>query len=245
MNRLEFMSELEKLLSDISENEREEALNYYNDYLDDGGVENEEEVIRSLGSPKEVAATIKAGLFSGDEGAFTECGYQDYEEPNKNTVAVRTEEERREESDGFPAAGRRGDGSWRRAETSSYAPQKERVMERGADSSLHFVFPLFVSGCRRRSRVNYRNCSGYFRISHIRSGAYFFPVYCGGGLCFGIACYRRCFNRHWNRQAFYKSAGRSDVVWRRRMLRGNRFAVPCVNRMDCGNGHTCGNPRYC
>ena len=62
MNRLEFMSELEKLLSDISENEREEALNYYNDYLDDGGVENEEEVIRSLGSPKEVAATIKAGL---------------------------------------------------------------------------------------------------------------------------------------------------------------------------------------
>ena len=34
MNRLEFMSELEKLLSDISENEREEALNYYNDYLD-------------------------------------------------------------------------------------------------------------------------------------------------------------------------------------------------------------------
>ena len=100
MNRLEFMSELEKLLSDISENEREEALNYYNDYLDDGGVENEEEVIRSLGSPKEVAATIKAGLFSGDEGAFKECGYQDYEEPNKKTVAVRTEEERREESDG-------------------------------------------------------------------------------------------------------------------------------------------------
>ena len=78
----------------------EDTLNYYNDYLDDGGVENEEEVIRSLGSPKEVAATIKAGLFSGDEGAFTECGYQDYEEPNKNTVAVRTEEERREESDG-------------------------------------------------------------------------------------------------------------------------------------------------
>lgn len=99
MNRLEFMSELEKLLSDISENEREEALNYYNDYLDDGGVENEEEVIRSLGSPEEVAATIKAGLFSGDEGAFTERGYQDYEESNKNTVAVRTQEERREETD--------------------------------------------------------------------------------------------------------------------------------------------------
>lgn len=100
MNRLEFMSELEKLLSDISENEREEALNYYNDYLNDAGVENEEEVIQSLGSPEAVAATIKAGLFSGDEGAFTERGYQDYEESHKNTITVRTPEERREEADG-------------------------------------------------------------------------------------------------------------------------------------------------
>lgn len=93
MNRLEFMSELERLLADISKNEREEALNYYNDYLDDAGVENEEEVIESLGSPGRVAATIKAGLFSDEEGAFTENGYLDYEEERNNTVTVRTQEE--------------------------------------------------------------------------------------------------------------------------------------------------------
>lgn len=96
MNRLEFMSELEHLLEDISKNEREEALNYYNDYLDDAGVENEEEVIESLGSPGKVAATIKAGLFSDEEGAFTENGYLDYEEEKKNTVTVRTREEQQE-----------------------------------------------------------------------------------------------------------------------------------------------------
>lgn len=96
MNRLEFMSELEKLLADISKSEREEALNYYNDYLDDAGVENEEEVIESLGSPAKVAATIKAGLFSDEEGAFTENGYLDYEEEKKNTVTVRMQEERQE-----------------------------------------------------------------------------------------------------------------------------------------------------
>ena len=33
MSRWEFMRQLEKLLSDISPNEREEALQYYNDYL--------------------------------------------------------------------------------------------------------------------------------------------------------------------------------------------------------------------
>ena len=89
MNRLDFMKELERLLADISESEREEALQYYNDYLNDAGVENEEEVIASLGSPQKVAETIKAGLSGGDEGAFTENGYQDYEEQKRNAVAVR------------------------------------------------------------------------------------------------------------------------------------------------------------
>lgn len=35
MNRQEFMNQLEMLLSDISQAERDEALQYYNDYLDD------------------------------------------------------------------------------------------------------------------------------------------------------------------------------------------------------------------
>lgn len=86
MNRIEFMQELERLLSDISAAEREEALQYYNDYLNDAGVENEEEVIASWGTPAKVAATIKAGLLGGEEGAFTENGYQDYEEEPKNSV---------------------------------------------------------------------------------------------------------------------------------------------------------------
>lgn len=92
MNRLDFMKELERLLADISESEREEALQYYNDYLNDAGVENEEEVIASLGSPQKVAETIKAGLSGGDEGAFTENGYQDYEKQMRNAVAVREPE---------------------------------------------------------------------------------------------------------------------------------------------------------
>ena len=62
MNRLEFMKELEALLSDISQSEREEALQYYNDYLNDAGVENEQEVLDAMGSPEQLAKVIKFPL---------------------------------------------------------------------------------------------------------------------------------------------------------------------------------------
>lgn len=62
MNRLEFMQKLNALLSGISESERQEALQYYNDYFDDAGFENEASVIEELESPEKVAATIKKDL---------------------------------------------------------------------------------------------------------------------------------------------------------------------------------------
>ena len=65
MNRMQFMRELSHLLSDISEAEREEALEYYENYFEDAGAEREAEVIRELGSPGKVAAIIKADLSAG------------------------------------------------------------------------------------------------------------------------------------------------------------------------------------
>ena len=68
MNRAEFMKKLNALLSDISPEEREEALQYYNDYFDDAGPEQEARILAELGSPEQVAWKIKAGL-SGDDSA--------------------------------------------------------------------------------------------------------------------------------------------------------------------------------
>ena len=62
MNRFEYMRRLEALLSDISPSEKEEALTYYNDYFNDAGQENEQQVIEELGSPEQVAAGVKEGL---------------------------------------------------------------------------------------------------------------------------------------------------------------------------------------
>ncbi len=63
MNRQEFMRRLEELLKRIPASEREEALQYYNDYFDDAGPENEANVIRELGSPEQVAQKIAPEQF--------------------------------------------------------------------------------------------------------------------------------------------------------------------------------------
>ncbi len=79
MNRIEFMTQLAALLQDVPVEERREAMQYYNDYFDDAGAENEQQVIEELESPKKVAENIKADLkgTSSDNGVFTENGYTD------------------------------------------------------------------------------------------------------------------------------------------------------------------------
>ena len=47
MTRKEFMQRLESLLLDLPDSERREAIQYYNDYFDDAGPENEAKVIQN------------------------------------------------------------------------------------------------------------------------------------------------------------------------------------------------------
>lgn len=68
MNRAEFMRQLESLLQSIPAAEREEALQYYNDYFDDAGDENEQDVIEALGNPARVAENIKRDLLESGYG---------------------------------------------------------------------------------------------------------------------------------------------------------------------------------
>ena len=75
MNRTRFMRELEQLLKDLPDSERREAIQYYNDYFDDAGPENEAKVIQELGSPELVAHTIRTDTC--ENGEYTEHGYED------------------------------------------------------------------------------------------------------------------------------------------------------------------------
>ena len=95
MNRAEFMRRLTELLCDVPPMEREEAIQYYNDYFDDAGAENESGVIASLGTPEELARTIKAGLNDGGNGGeFTESGFSGYAQVHKDEIMRAGEESR-------------------------------------------------------------------------------------------------------------------------------------------------------
>ena len=79
MNREEYLERLSWLLSDIPDEEREEAISYYRDYFEDAGAEQEATVIADLGSPEKTAAVIKENLKgkNPEAGEYTETGYQD------------------------------------------------------------------------------------------------------------------------------------------------------------------------
>lgn len=86
MSMEQFMKELEFLLQDVPDEEKEDALQYYRDYLEEAGPERETEVLEEFGSPERVAAMIRADLAGNlkDGGEFTDRGYDDerYRDPN-------------------------------------------------------------------------------------------------------------------------------------------------------------------
>ncbi|OQB23278.1 MAG: hypothetical protein BWY11_02002 [Firmicutes bacterium ADurb.Bin182] len=60
MNRQEFMNRLREALKKLPDNEKQAALEYYREYFDEAGPENEQQVVDSLGLPEQVAAEIYA-----------------------------------------------------------------------------------------------------------------------------------------------------------------------------------------
>ncbi len=103
MSKDEFMRQLEQLLDDVAEEEKREALSYYQSYFEDAGAENEERILTELESPKKVAATIKADLgmetdagavkaglgMETDAGIFTEHGFEDRRFEQKHPISIR------------------------------------------------------------------------------------------------------------------------------------------------------------
>ena len=62
MTKQEFLQRLARLLEDVTREEREEALRYYEEYFDEAGPEQEQALLNELGSPEKVAAIIKANV---------------------------------------------------------------------------------------------------------------------------------------------------------------------------------------
>lgn len=62
MNKREYLAQLANYLKDLPNDEFEDAMHYVEEYFDEAGVENEQQVIDELGSPAKYAAQIKADV---------------------------------------------------------------------------------------------------------------------------------------------------------------------------------------
>ncbi|MEL3913131.1 DUF4097 family beta strand repeat-containing protein [Treponema pedis] len=60
MTREQFLTELEKNLSSLNKEDRENTIQFYKEYFEDAGSENEQNVIEELGSPEKLAEEISA-----------------------------------------------------------------------------------------------------------------------------------------------------------------------------------------
>lgn len=88
MTREKFMGRLIELLYDIPEQEKQDAILFFESYFEEAGPGEEENVIRKLGSPEKVAAQIKANLEESNEeyAEYSETGYEDTRENRHDQV---------------------------------------------------------------------------------------------------------------------------------------------------------------
>lgn len=112
MTRMDFLKQLEYLLQDIDERDREDALEYYRDYMDEAGISEFASVDGLLDSPEKIAISIRASL-SGDseeQSEFSEQGVKDARwEPQKHMPDVY-------KKDGWSEAESRSEGKYRNSE---------------------------------------------------------------------------------------------------------------------------------
>ena len=92
MNRFEYMTKLASCLQDISEEDRRDAMEYYNNYFDEAGSENEQKVIEELGDPVKLAEQIREGADAACDTTNRNVqhnsygnGSEDYNAPHNNS----------------------------------------------------------------------------------------------------------------------------------------------------------------
>ena len=188
MDRNTYMKELAYLLQDMSEEEREEALQYYEDYFEDAGPEKEAEVIAELGSPERLAAMIRAGVdggFEEQETEYTEHGVEHdrYKMPGGELVPP---EMVRRKQIGTDGNGGRENGS---GEAAEYGRNAEANSDSGTGSSEAFEQNYMESN--RIKRRKHRNPFVMFLMlcGLIIAVPVGFGLFClAGGISLGILC---------------------------------------------------------
>ena len=186
MNRIEFMTELASLLQDIPVEERKDAMQYYNDYFDDAGEEQEQQVIEELESPAKVAEKIKADMAGfREEDKAQYAGHQGADPAAGRTKAKpdRTAELPADASSGAavtaevrPDAEDYSDHCAHSSGASDSSSAGSRPSVSGAGDCDQPVRCLSGPGDCRRCRGDHRSCAIYLRTPLPGAGS-------GGRIC--------------------------------------------------------------
>lgn len=83
MTKQEFIEQLTKLLSDVPKADQEEAIQYYEEYFEEAGFRDTEDVLERVDNPEKIACSIKKGLAQSEDGEFDENGYHDLDRENE------------------------------------------------------------------------------------------------------------------------------------------------------------------
>lgn len=88
MTRREYINKLSELLSGQEQTDSEDIISYYNDYFDEVGIGEDEQVDAGMDSPQKVAYDILDGINKSEDeqGVFTETGYRVNEDIIKDEV---------------------------------------------------------------------------------------------------------------------------------------------------------------
>lgn len=125
MSRTEYMRQLESLLQNIPDTEREEALQYYNEYFNDAGPENEQNVIEALGNPAKVAENIKKDIL------WNGYGENSYQRTGADSRAVITYPADSQTENGNGEQRNRQSDASQTAQAQVVSPQKKEGMSTG------------------------------------------------------------------------------------------------------------------
>lgn len=200
MNKEEFLKRLEQLLSDISEEERADALAFYRSYFEDAGIGNEASILEELESPEKVAEVIKKDL-GVSEAADVETHEADV---RGEKVEAHTEET---------------SGNGQKTETGTDDPYMNSLYGSstygsGSYNQKNTAYTGGTYGSQNTSGQDH-GCSG----SGGDSCSSFSVCVCSGGQhCGGdggVSDHRICIGRHWCRISFHKRRGSRSWTVRR------------------------------
>ncbi|MBP3459388.1 MAG: DUF1700 domain-containing protein [Lachnospiraceae bacterium] len=145
MTKYEFLGDLSRLLSDLPEDERKQAMKYYEDYFADAGESHEQEVLQELGSPERIAQLIREDSSETIEyGDSRFARTTDYIQPYDNSSSNGRDDKNQSSSDQtYWQNNKNADSNWQNTQT-GYPNDKGHKNQNSSNDTSRIVILIIL-----------------------------------------------------------------------------------------------------